>query len=264
LIRLIAIDLDDTLLGNNLTISVANHTAVKKAMERGIHVVLATARGWYSTSLFYRKLHLNSFAVCGSGTKIYNHKGQCVKTWTIPLETAKTILKIAEQENIMVMCSVPEKNYFNFVREDWRSRIRPKVDIEVPGLADQLNEAPTQLFVKGEREINRLLELLPKETPEYRIHTLLYRDGIPEMMIIHPDANKATGLSWVCEYLGVKREEVMALGDSSNDIPMLRFAGIGVAMGWATEPVKEAADFVTERNDLDGVATAIHRFVFDS
>jgi Cof subfamily protein (haloacid dehalogenase superfamily) len=263
LIRLIAVDLDDTLLGQDLTISEANRAAIKEARERGIHVVLATARGWYSTRPFYETLSLDGFAVCGSGTKIYNSRGECVKTWNLPLERAKEILRIAERENIMVMCSVPDKNYFNFVREDWRSRMRPQVDLEVPGLADRLQEAPTQLFVKGKRETSRLLELLPRETPDYRIHTLLYRDGVPEMMIIHPDANKATGVSWVCEQLGVRREEVLALGDSANDIPMLQFARIGVAMGWAPEPVRRAADIVTGRNDPDGVATAIRCLILE-
>ena len=259
--RLIAIDLDDTLLGNDLTISQANYDAVAAAREYGLQIVLATARGWYSTEPYVAELQLKGYTVCGSGTRIYDHLGECVKAWRIPLAAAKHILRVAEQEGIMVTCSLDRHNVMNFVRDDWRDKVRPGIDVEVPHLAERLAEAPTQLFIKGTWEVNRLLELLPSLTDDYRIHTVTYRDNIPEMMILHPEANKAAGLSWVCQQWGIKQEEVMALGDSANDSVMLRWAGLGVAMGWSPDDVKAAADYVTDEDDWDGVATAIRRFV---
>ncbi len=261
MIRAIALDLDDTLLAGDQTISPANREAVEAARAQGVEIVLATARGWFSTEGFYRQLNLSGYAVCGSGTKIYDRNGRCVKRWTIPLATAKRILAFAERERIMMICSAHEKNLFTLVRDDFRPRLRPQIDVEVPGLADWLTEAPTQLFVKGEREVALLRQFLSEPSDEYRVHTVTYRDGVPEMMIIHPEANKGTGLAWVCETLGIRRDEVMAAGDSSNDIPMIEWAGIGVAMGWAPDAVKAAADHVTDPDDPDGVATAIRRFV---
>jgi len=262
MIRLIAVDLDDTLLGDDKLISAANKQAIQEAVGAGVHIVIATARGWFSTKFFSEELGLRGYAVCGSGTKIYDHTGTCVKTWHIPLSKAKDILSFAAREKIMVVCSTPEKNLFNFVTDEWRPYIRPEIDVEVPDLHLELTEAPTQLFLKGQAEVERMKSYLPLDDPDFAVHTLLYRDNIPEMMIIHPEANKAAGLAWVCSQLGVNQEEVLALGDSANDVPMLKWAGVGVAMGWAPQPVQESADFVTKAEDLDGVATAIRKYVF--
>ncbi len=264
MIRLIALDLDDTLLGKDLTISPKNYQAVQKARQHGVEVVLATARGWFGTRSFYRELNLQSLAVCGSGTKIYDRHESCIKSWTIPLNIAKEILRIADEHDFMMICSLPDKNLFNLVRPDWEAKIRPGIDFVDHKLSSGLSVPPTQLFVKGEREVSILQKLLDKSHPDYAVHTLLYQDGIPEMMIIHPEANKANGIAWVCEQLGIEQSEVLAIGDSANDISMISWAGTGVAMGWAPEQVKAAADFVTCQNDADGVATAINRFVFET
>ncbi|MGC5326364.1 Cof-type HAD-IIB family hydrolase [Brevibacillus sp. SYSU BS000544] len=261
MIRLIAVDLDDTLLGEDKQISERNFQAIQAAKQQGVEVVLATARGWFGTKSFYQQLELNSLAVCGSGTKVYDNHENCVKSWSIPLETAQEILAIAEQNDIMMICSLPDKNLFNFVRPDWENKIRSGIDIVVPDLAKKITDSPTQLFVKGEREVQILQKTLPSSHSHYAVHTLLYQDGIPEMMIIHPEVNKASGVAWVCQQMGIEQSEVLALGDSANDISMLSWAGVGVAMGWSNETVKAAANFATEHDDLDGVATAIERFV---
>lgn len=263
MIRLLALDLDDTLLYRDLTISKRNYQAVQAARQQGVEVILATARGWFGTRSFYQQLDLNSLAVCGSGTKIYNQHEDCVKSWTIPLEIAKEILNLAQQHNIMMICSLPDRNLFNLVYPDWEAKMRPGIDFLVPNLSSQLASAPTQLFVKGEREVSILQEKLAGSHPEFAVHTLMYQDGVPEMMIIHPDANKATGIAWVCEQTGIDPSEVMAIGDSSNDLSMIAWAGTGVSMGWAPEQVKAAADFITDPDDPDGVATAIHRFILE-
>lgn len=263
MIRLIAVDLDDTLLGEDKQISTRNFQAIQAAKQKGVEVVLATARGWFGTRSFYRQLELESLSVCGSGTKVYDQKETCVKSWSIPLEIAQEILSIAEQNDIMMICSLPDKNLFNFVRPDWESKMRSGIDIVVPDLAKSISDSPTQLFVKGEREVQILQELLPTQHSHYSVHTLLYQDGVPEMMIIHPEVNKASGVAWVCQQLGIDQSEVLTLGDSANDISMLSWAGVGVAMGWANEQVKAAANFATDQEDPHGVATAIERFVFE-
>ncbi|MGD8188712.1 HAD family hydrolase [Brevibacillus ginsengisoli] len=263
MIRLLALDLDDTLLSRDLSISPRNFTAVQAARQQGVEVILATARGWFGTRNYYQQLQLNSMAVCGSGTKIYDQQEACVKSWTIPLAVAKEILNVAERNDIMMICSLPDKNLFNQVRPDWEDKIRPGIDILVPNLVQELTQAPTQLFVKGEREVHILQEALSTSHPDYAVHTLLYQDGIPEMMIIHPNANKASGIAWVCEQRGIDQSEVMAIGDSANDLSMISWAGTGVAMGWAPEHVKAAANFSTHPEDLDGVATAIQQYILD-
>ncbi len=260
MIRLLALDLDDTLLGNDLTISPANLRAVQAAKACGVHIALATARGWYSTEPYYRELGLAGYAVCGSGTRVY-HEGHCVQAWTVPVPAARHILRYAEQESIMVVCSYAEQNLFNRVSPAWQTPLRPDIDFLVPDLSSVLNQPPAQLYLKGEQDVQKMAAFLPEEADAFRAHTVTYRDGVPEMMIIHPEANKATGLAWVCEQLGIGVNEVMAIGDSANDISMLRWAGIGVAMGWSPTSVQQAADVTMAADDLDGVATAIRRFI---
>ncbi|WP_176560327.1 HAD family hydrolase [Brevibacillus dissolubilis] len=261
MIRLIAIDLDDTLLGHDLSISPANMEAIQAARQLGVHVVIATARGWHTAKDFYQACGLDGYTVCGSGTKIFNSDGTCIKTWSIPLARAKELLTYATEQNVMVYTAVAYKNLLNLVYPGSEYKIRPVVDEVVPGLHEVLDVAPTQLFLKGEREVNTMLQAVSADCKDYRYQVLLYRDGIPEMMIVHPEASKATGLAWVCEKLGIKSEEVLALGDSANDIPMLRWAGVGVAMGWAPQDVQEAADHVTAPDDEDGCATTIRKYV---
>jgi Cof subfamily protein (haloacid dehalogenase superfamily) len=79
--------------------------------------------------------------------------------------------------------------------------------------------------------------------------------------IMHPDVSKANALKFITERLGIQPEEVLAIGDNHNDIEMLRFAGLGIAMGNAHEEVKSVADYVTLKNTEDGVAVALEKFL---
>lgn len=106
-------------------------------------------------------------------------------------------------------------------------------------------------------------EVLRKELmaiPELSISSSVYNN----LEVNAKGADKGAALLWLADYLGIDREETMSFGDGENDIPMIKAAGIGVAMGNALDTVKAAADTVTLTNDEDGVAAAIRKFIFGS
>jgi len=88
----------------------------------------------------------------------------------------------------------------------------------------------------------------------------LTQSGEMNMEVIPADADKGSGLRMLSQRLGIRREEIMAVGDQLNDLPMLRYAGLGVAVANAPEMVRQAADAVTDRNDEDGVGKAIEKY----
>jgi hydroxymethylpyrimidine pyrophosphatase-like HAD family hydrolase len=128
----------------------------------------------------------------------------------------------------------------------------------VQEISKRLCEAPYQIFVRGKRETELLVERFGPVGDGYACNVVTYYDGIPEVCILHPESTKGKTLAALCESWGVSPEGVMALGDSSNDLPMIEWAGIGVAMGWAPERVRERADMVTAPDNPAGVAEAIY------
>lgn len=258
-IQLIALDLDGTLLGPDDSVSPANRRAVWAALDAGVRVAFVTGRGLDTAEHLARDLKLNVPIICAHGaiTKDFL-ANRLIGHIPIPLDLAVDIVEFAEQRDLDVAVNVDDRFFRGAGRELIFADMHGPAWHHVKALSSVLTSAPTFIRFFGHEAVAAATERF-KDAP---LH--LKRESWGDMEELAITSNRATkerALQELCRTLGVPAERVLAIGDSRNDVPMLRWAGIGVAMGNALPEVRNAVTLVTGRNDEDGVATAIERYV---
>ncbi len=258
-IDLIALDLDGTLLSPDETISVRNRTAIKSALGAGIRVVLVTGRGVDVPIRVSKELGLNLPVICchGALTKDFG-ANKTLESIPVPLEYAKPMVQFAERERLSVAVYVDEAFYRPHGSEVVMADMRGPGWHEVSSLVEVLASAPTFIRFLGEHAVHAMLRAFGDLPLSFRHESWF---DFVECAVLNRDASKKNALARLAADFGVPAERVLAVGDSRNDVPMLRWAGIGVAMANALPEVRESVRYVTARNDQDGVALAIERFV---
>jgi 5-amino-6-(5-phospho-D-ribitylamino)uracil phosphatase len=243
--KLIALDMDGTLLNDQSMVTPANRAAIADAKRAGISVVLSTGRGLQSLRPYYESLELNSPIVAVNGSEIWRSAAELHKRHVMPHEEIMALRDIAVRENAWYWVYATS-GVFN--RESWSS-------------APSASEALWLKFGYYTEDAGQL----------ERIRREISTVGVFELTNSHPcnielnplGISKASGLQEVCSLLGITMDEVVAMGDSLNDAAMLREAGLGIAMGNAQEEVKQLADTVTATNEESGVAQAIRKYVLE-
>ncbi|MFC7060939.1 Cof-type HAD-IIB family hydrolase [Halobacillus seohaensis] len=237
-IKLIALDLDGTLLNSKETVSEANLNAIKNAKEKGYHVVLSTGRSLDRCQEIAESLGDSSYIVTINGGEIYNNKFELIDQTVLDYQLVERLWELRQQHKVHYWSTTVQgqfnssQNFEQEVKEyDW---LKFGFDIE----DDEIRQVV-------------LDELLNNDALEIS-------NSSPTNIEVNPSGvNKAAALLKVCERLNIEMDNVLAVGDSLNDMAMIREAGIGVAMGNAQADLKEAATWVTTTNDEDGVAKAI-------
>jgi Cof subfamily protein (haloacid dehalogenase superfamily) len=257
-IDLIALDLDGTLLAPDETISVRNRTAIKDALTTGIRVVLVTGRGVDVPIRVSKELGLNLPVICchGALTKDFG-ANKTLESIPVPLKYAKQMVEFGEREGLAVAIYVEEAFYRLQGSEIFMDDMRGPGWYEAPSLSEILTQAPTFIRFMGEESVRRMQREFGDLPLSFRYETWL---DFVECAVLNRDASKKNALAKLCADFGISAERVLAIGDSRNDIPMMRWAGIGVAMGNALPEVRQSVPYVTASNDQDGVARAIERF----
>lgn len=262
-IRLAAIDVDDTLLTDDLTIAPETKKAVRRAVREGVAVVLATGRMFPAALPIAQELGLTGPLVTYNGALIRTVSGE---TWwhrPVPRELALEVLDFAAADGWTVQCYCDDELYVVRVDDDVRYYVSiANVPVkEWPDMRTLLSERlSTKLLSIGEPdEIRRRAEALEKAFAG-RLTITISKPRFVEML--DAQVSKASALAEVARRLGIAREEVLAIGDSFNDLEMIRWAGVGVAMGNASPQVQKAADYVVGTNGDGGVVEALERFVF--
>ena len=257
-IKLIAIDLDDTLLNSDFEISPRNAAAVHKAQAAGLKVIFATGRMYASAQKFAEQLQLDVPLVSYNGALVKGGlSGKVYEEHPIKLETALALLAYCKERHYYIQAYqgsqllVKEENAF--------SRLYTKIS-GIP--ATPVGEA---LYQIKQPPYKLLLMTRPKEFDatwqdvsvrfKGQVDVTSSKDNFLELM--EPGINKWNAVSAIGKLYGVNREEIMCIGDSNNDLVMIKHAGLGVAMGNAKESVRQAAKLVTASNNEDGVALAI-------
>lgn len=265
LIKLVAIDLDDTLLRTDCTISPGAKAAIEKAIARGVVVTFATGRMYLSARPFAQQLGLDVPLITYQGALIKSALlGEVFWHKPVPSNVAQEILAKADEWSLQANIYLDDQLY---VKEDNES-IRAYSDLaKVPyiiekGIFDRVKAdslEPTKILLIGEpKRLDQIWEE-NKEGLGRKVQIVKSKDHFLEFTNLN--ATKGKALSALAEKLDIPIEATMAIGDSYNDIDMLIQSGVGVAMGNAKAAVKEVADYVTLRHDDDGVAEAITRFI---
>jgi hypothetical protein len=260
---MVAVDLDGTLLNSEKQITEATAAVLRDVIAEGLDVVLATARPPRSVMPFYSLLDLHTPMINYNGALVYQpRETRIVMHRPLPAEISTRVVHLARRlvPDVAVSAEVLDKWYTD--KLDQRYLTETALTHQPDHVAD------IETFLS--RPITKLL-LLSEQDNIIRIHQEIETELPHQVTTIHMDANllqvmnitasKVQALRAVASELQVKRQAVMAIGDNANDVGMLQWAGIGVAMGNAAQCAKAAADMVTDHNDAEGVARAIHRVI---
>ncbi len=266
LIKLVALDLDGTLLNSQGLVPKANGQAISQAREeRGVKVVLATARAFLSAVPFAKQLNLDTPLICANGALIKDLKG--AEWWSrgIDLDLARQMAAWADAGGHALVTLVGDTIYYtwpaSWAGEDWAPR---PYDCVVDSNLAPLTAPPLRIIAVGEETCRALLEHFASQTRGEVRFDRYERDGrLISIVAVHAAASKEGALDFLCTRWGLSPAQAMSLGDNFPDLGMLHWAGIGVAMGNAPPEMREQVEWVAPSNDEAGVAWAIQHFVLD-
>ena len=260
-ISLVALDLDGTLLDPREEISPANRRAIRALLEAGVRVVLVTGRGVDTPIRIAHELELNVPVICchGALTKDFL-SNRTLGHIPVPLPYAKPMVEYAEQNGLDAAIYTDERFYRLTGSRLYMEDMRGPTWHEVDSFAQVLPSAPTFMRFFGRDAVEAVRETFGSMPVHFKYETW---GEYEELAVTSIEATKKNALARLCDEFRIPAESVMAVGDSRNDVPMMRWAGIGVAMGNALPEVKQAVEHVTASNDADGVARAIDRFVLE-
>lgn len=261
-IRLIAIDLDGTLLDNQKKVSPATADALRQLSRRGVKIVLASARPPRSVRHIYHALSLDTWQINYNGALIWDEpRKQAIFHLPIPAEPVQRIVAAARKrfEHVLVSCEVMDRWYTDRAEQPYTTEtgrlFRP--DLIAP-LADFLNQPITKLLLLGDSAT--IDELEPLVASLHCEHTYAVRTDPELLQVMHRDVSKSAALRMTVEQYGVPLSQMMAIGDAPNDVGMLQLAGIAVAMGNAHPRVKQEAHWIGPSNNEEGVLAALRHF----
>ncbi|WP_152655267.1 Cof-type HAD-IIB family hydrolase [Oceanobacillus sp. CFH 90083] len=238
-IKLIALDMDGTLLNPELEVSKRNQEAIQKALHQGIQVVLSTGRGFDTCYPYAEELKLKTFLITANGGEIWTVEKELLRRKLLATDVVEKLYQITEELGVR----------------------RWMISTERVFQADELVNIEDYQWLKfgcASEDLEKLQKVKKRLT---EFGGLEITNSLPTNIEINPEGvSKANALSFLCERTGISMDEIMAVGDSLNDIKMIQQAGIGVAMGNAQEKIKEVANVITASNKEDGVGKAIEKF----
>jgi len=268
-IKLLVLDIDGTIAGESNEISQPVSRAILAAIERGVQVAIATGRMYRSALRFHHEVGSTLPLLAYQGAWIQDPAtDQLYRHWPVSKQTAQQLLDYFEQPQLRSLLSV--HFYINdqlYVREltpetqiySQRSGIEP---IAVGDLRQVLIDEPTKVLALSDDTavIDQLLGSLRQQYTPAELY--LTKSVATFFEATNPFVNKGNGVRYLAEeLLGLSSSNVMTIGDNFNDIEMLEYAGIGVAMGNAPADVKAVAKWVAPSVEQDGAAAAIEEFV---
>jgi Cof subfamily protein (haloacid dehalogenase superfamily) len=265
-VRLLALDLDDTLLRSDLTISYQTRNAIKKAEAAGVIVVLASGRIPAAMNQFAGLLGMHKkagYLICNNGTLIQeSHTGKIVYEIRMDAKTALTAFDLADAEGFPVQIYEDDIMYVSRHNEytGYDQKLTGLRQVVVENFRAMVGGGCHKLLIPGDPALLVPLESILRTYLEDNVTIFTSKPYFLE--ILPADTNKGAALEKVTNILGIDQKDVIAIGDSMNDEAMLRWAGLGIAMANSDERIKNIAALVTSRdNDDDGVAEVIEKYI---
>jgi len=264
-VKLIASDVDDTLLTDKLTLGEENIAAVTEALEQGLMFTFATGRMYTSALPFAKTLNLAPDVplICYNGALIQRVSGEIIYEAPLSHELALDIVKYTTSQGWTTNVYYKDELYVSEINDDveYYLTIADVPTHEVGDLVSFLQDGkkePSKVLIVSPVGLNEGRLALLEERYAHTAYVLQSKSRFVEMTSL--EANKAKALEWLTKHLGLTMADVLAIGDSNNDVEMLRQAGIGVAVANAVSDAKKAADHIVSTNNKSGVAQAIRNF----
>lgn len=287
--KLIAIDLDGTLLNSYGVISEIDKDAIKKAIEKGVKVILTSGRGTMSVKNFANELEIDGDIICGNGAIIYNlQEDRIIYNQYIDKKKVLQIIKICEENSIYynvftedtILTSSLAYNVLFYNQENIKKPDSKKTNINIiPNIYKYVEEREKEDYLKicicdkNDIIFGGIMKKL-KEVKNVNVMEVAHMarkliangtDYVPVEYyiteIMNQDADKWNAVKFLADKYGISTDEVITIGDNVNDEQMLKNAGIGVAMGNSAPYIKEMAKEVTLDNNSGGVANVIEKYI---
>ena len=263
--RLVALDLDGTVLRADLTISPRVRRALERVMGQGIYVTLASGRGYPAMARWAQDLRINVPIISYQGAVITDPIGQeRLYQRAFPAGLAGELVEFARQDDLSLTLYADNRIYVERKRhpDEFYDKWFGLPFCVVDDLRRALPSEPIKcMFIGAEAELDAIRPEVERRFRErlqiVRSHRL-FLEGLPL------GVTKGSALAWLADWLHVPREETVAIGDAGNDAPMIAWAGLGVAMGNGSAEAKEVADYVAPSVEDDGAAEALERFCLQS
>lgn len=269
--RIIALDLDGTLLNSRKELTARDRAALEQAADRGICIVPTTGRVYSALPAEIRELPFVRYIISVNGAQVLDREtGAVLYRAEMPWRRCVELMSYLDTLPVIYDCFMGDQAWMtasqkalidDFAPDEHYRRMLHEVRQSVPELKAFLAERgrdvqKVQFFIQSMQRRAELLRELPAAFPDLLVSSSV----VNNIEFNDPKANKGAALLALAERLGVRREETMAFGDGLNDLSMLREAGLGVAMSNACPAALELADYVTLSCDENGVAAAIERF----
>lgn len=270
-IKLVAVDMDGTLLNSEKHCSKRTIEALKKAQDQGVIILPATGRAINGLPQELKDLGVRYGIFCNGATCYDRQEEKVLVANHFSVDEVITLLQLCEKYDATHDIYAGgkgycEKRYLDHIEEYVTEKPIQKL---VKNTREAIDGSLTDFIIQNNISVEKI-NMFFKDLEEREVaRKELAQTGMAEPVSSltnnletgRAGCSKGVALEQLIPVLGLTREEVMACGDANNDLTMLKAAGFAVAMGNATEQVKESADYITDTNDEDGVAKAIEKFV---
>jgi len=274
LIRLIAIDLDGTLLNSRAQVSAANRQALQAATARGVQVAVVTGRRSHSARKFVDQIPCPVTLISSNGALITSASGEVVYRNFLPRSAARQVLQTTRKFRPYVAVLFDVSGRGQVMMQEgavstgplgWYLAQSPDCLEQVPDLEAMLSTDPVQVLFGGPptsiEPVEPLLAASPAGAQVHLTWTKYLTRNVSLLDVMNRGCSKGSALAFWARHCGLEPGEVMAIGDNFNDLEMLQFAALPVLMGNSTPGLAREGWRVTLSNDQDGVAAAIHSYV---
>ena len=260
--RLIAADIDGTLLDSDGRITGPVKEAIKMVVKKGIVFTISTGRPIQGVKFIVEQLDIDIPLITHNGAAVLKGKsGEILYQQTMTPSSVKNIYQLGMEKNTMVIIWANNKLYVSEVNHKTRgySGISGVEPLPVDNICRIIQEGVTKMIWYDDIET---IDRLKEELEHYIAPDTNYHTSRPYFLeFVHSKASKAIAMDKLGQHYSISSDEMIAVGDGYNDLSMIEYAGLGVAMGNAPEGIKEKADYVTLTNDEDGLAHVIYKFI---
>lgn len=269
--KLIVSDMDGTLLNNDHMVSEGNKTTLKELIHNNIHVAIATGRIYPSAKTYAKQLGILTPVIACNGAIIRNlENDEILYESNIKKEDALKVLEMTKENNLCTYFYTSDTFYADRIEKHFKKYYEKNASLKEEERLDmRIVENAYKHIENSEEHIYKMVIIDEDQEVLSDIRKKLEKidsievskSYIHNIEIMNKGVSKGNAVDYLAKSLGVKQEEVICFGDHENDMSMIEYAGLGVAMGNAEEMVKKIANYVTDTNNQDGVSKAIRKFV---
>lgn len=271
-VKLVALDLDRTTLNSQGHLSVSNRQAIISAINKGIHVCIASGRAFDTLPEDILSVPGIEYAITSNGAAVYRISGkECLKSYILTEQSVKTIIKLTADDPVTYEAFIrgqafgstdyinnPDKYGATEHSLSYVKKTRVLMEDIAGFILEHCNELDSIDIVVNDDALKQdIMTRIRNATDD-----VYMTSSIKQLLeISYRDAGKKSGLQFLADYLGISPLSIAAFGDADNDLDMIKYAGYGIAMENASPHLKNAADYVTLHHDNDGIAYAFHNIL---